>query len=234
MKCPHCAVVIQPNWCRGNIDLPSSDEIRPEDYGHVTPGPHFEAAWVWAATKCPSCRKPIINVELVDVDDPLHTIRQERAYPPFSGRVVVDDAVPELFRADYVEACNVLDMSSKASAALARRVVQGILQDQGYRSKNLAQQIDEVLGESDPPKILPSHIRKTIDAVRNFGNFAAHPITELTSLQVIDIEPQEAAWCLEIVEALFDHYYVGPARVEERRAQLNEKLAQAGKPEAKS
>ena len=234
MKCPHCAVMIQPNWCKGNINLPSTDEVRPEDYGHVPPGPHFETAWGWAATRCPACKKPIINVELMDVDDPVYPLSQVQAYPRFPKRKLVDDAVPESFRADYIEACNVLEISPKASAALSRRVLQGILQDQDYRSKNLAKQIDSVLVESGLDKILPRSIRNKIDAVRNFGNFAAHPITELTSLQLIDVEPQEAEWCLEIIEALFDHYYVTPARDEENRAQLNQKLKQAGKPKAKS
>lgn len=41
MKCPHCAVAIQPNWCKGNIKPPRSDETRPEDYGFVQPGPDY-------------------------------------------------------------------------------------------------------------------------------------------------------------------------------------------------
>ena len=95
MKCPHCAVMIQPNWCKGNINLPSTDEVRPEDYGHVPPGPHFETAWGWAATRCPSCKKPIINVELMDVDDPVYPLSQVQAYPRFPKRKLVDDAVPQ-------------------------------------------------------------------------------------------------------------------------------------------
>ena len=73
-----------------------------------------------------------------------------------------------------------------------------------------------------------------MDAVRHFGNFAAHPITELTGLQVIDVEAEEAEWCLEIIEALFDHYYITPARARQRRDRLNQKLAQAGRKPAKS
>ena len=117
---------------------------------------------------------------------------------------------------------------------LSRRVLQGILTDQGYASRNLEKQIDSVLVENDPKKVLSDHIRGTIDAVRHFGNFAAHPITEVTSLQIIDVEPEEAEWCLEIIEALFDHYYVTPARARERREQLNQNLAQAGRKPARS
>ena len=234
MKCPHCTVVIQPNWNKGNINIPSLDELRPEDYGYSRPGHQIETGWSWAATRCPSCTKVIINIELIDVDYPSIPLRQLLAIPRFPERKSVDDAVPEAFRADYSEACGVLDISAKASAALSRRILQGILTDQGYKCDNLARQIDSVLDESDPTKVLPSHIRETVDAVRHFGNFAAHPITEETSLQIIDVEAEEAEWCLEIIVALFDHYYVTPARARERREQLNQKLAQAGRKPAKS
>ena len=35
--------------------------------------------------------------------------------------------------------------------------------------------------------LLPQHIQETVDAIRNFGNFSAHPINDKTSLQVIDL-----------------------------------------------
>ena len=75
-------------------------------------------------------------------------------------------------------------------------------------------------------RVLPSHIRDMIDAVRNF---AAHSITDITSLLVIDVDPEEADWCLEIIEALVDHCCVTPARAHKRRKQLNQKLVKVGK-----
>ena len=234
MTCPHCAKGIQPNWNRGNIDIPSSDRLRPEDYGHLPPGPQFETGWTWAATRCPSCDRPVITVELLNVDDPAPPLIEIPAYPRFPEHKPVDNAVPEAFRADFSEAYGVLNISAKASAALSRRVLQGILTDQGYVSKNLSKQIESVRKEDDPEKVLPGHIRETVDAVRHFGNFAAHPITEVNSLQVIDVEPEEAEWCLEIIEALFYHYYVAPTKARGRLDQLNQKLAQAGRKLAKS
>ncbi len=62
----------------------------------------------------------------------------------------------------------------------------------------------------------------------------AHPLSDVTSLQIIDVEQGESEWCLELVERLFDHYYIRPAMDESRLAELNEKLTQAGKPLAKS
>jgi hypothetical protein len=116
---------------------------------------------------------------------------------------------------------------------LSRRVLQVILREQGYDERDLAQQITSVLGEKRSNKVLPTSLRNHIDAIRNFGNFSAHPVTDVTTLQVIDVEPEEARWCLEIVERLFDHYYVRPATDTKLLAELNEKLIQAGKPAGK-
>ena len=90
------------------------------------------------------------------------------------------------------------------------------------------------MSETDASKALPNYIRDVIDAIRNFGNFAAHPITDETSLQIIDVDPDEAEWCLQIVENLFEHYYITPARNRGNIDKLNSTLKKAGKPEAKS
>jgi hypothetical protein len=124
-------------------------------------------------------------------------------------------------------------ISPKASAALARRCLQAILHEQGYKDRDLAKEINLILNEDDPNKGLPQSLRDMIDRVRNFGNFSAHPITDKTSLQVIDVEPHEAEWCLEIVEEMFQHFYVQPAVRAKRKAALNAKLQAAGKPLAK-
>jgi Domain of unknown function (DUF4145) len=135
--------------------------------------------------------------------------------------------------ADYIEASNVLPISPKASAALARRCLQNMLHKAGYKDRDLAKEIDLLLNDTDPLKALPLKTRQTIDAIRNFGNFSAHPINDQTSLQIIDVEPDEAEWCLEIIEALFDHFYVGPAQAKARKAALDAKLLAAGKPPSK-
>jgi hypothetical protein len=138
--------------------------------------------------------------------------------------------VPPEIAADYEEACRVLPISNKASAALARRCLQAILFGQGYTQRDLAYQIDAVLKEQDPTKSIPSGLRLTVDAIRNFGNFSAHPVTDQTTLQVITVDPGEAEWCLDILDEMFDHYYVKPAEAKARKAALDAKLAAAGKP----
>ena len=79
-------------------------------------------------------------------------------------------------------------------------------------------------------KELPPYLADDIDAVRNIGNFAAHPNKNLETDEILDVEPNEAEWNLEVLQGLFDFYYVQKKRSEERRAKLNEKLEVSGKP----
>ena len=191
---------------------------------------------------CPACRQIIIKIGLYVWEQVYEEFgwawvgessNEFIAYPRVERRGSIGDGVPADLISDYEEACAVLLISPKASAALSRRVLQSILRDKGYWSRDLSRQIDLVLKEPDPRKGLPTDLQKNVDAIRNFGNFSAHPLNDVTTLQVIDVEPEEAEWCLELVERLFDHYYVRPAADARRLAELNGKLIQAGKPVAK-
>ena len=231
MECPHCAVEFFPRWNTGSIKPGSSPETEAEEDELLRSGPFVETAWIWSAAKCPACYNPTIIIDLVDVEYPQEPLMQNQAYPQFPSRKFAVDAVPEAFKEDYVEACKVLPVSAKASAALSRRILQAILSDQGYTGKRLIQQIDSVLEEESLAKTLPLSIRETIDAVRNLGNLAAHQTTDKSGLQVIDVDHDEAEWCLEIIEALFVHYYDTPSTKDIKRvANLSAKLANANKP----
>ena len=119
--------------------------------------------------------------------------------------------------------------SPKASAALSRRCLQQILREKAkVKPGKLHAEIDEVTkanGQHVPPYITES----LLDAVRHFGNFAAHPERDIATGEIIDVENGEAEWCLDIVEMLFDFYFVQPDRAAKRAAQLQEKLKNAGK-----
>ena len=80
---------------------------------------------------------------------------------------------------------------------------------------------------------LPSYLAEAIDAVRVTGNFAAHPIKSRSTGEIVDVEPGEADANLDVLEGLFDFYYVAPARQKARRDALNSKLGDAGKPPLK-
>ncbi len=82
-------------------------------------------------------------------------------------------------------------------------------------------------------KALPSDLAEDVDAIRNVGNFAAHPLKSTNTGLILDVEPGEAEWLLNVLEGLFDFYFVRPARRAEKIAALNQKLADAGKPPMK-
>lgn len=150
-------------------------------------------------------------------------------WPRGATRGPIPQEVPAEIALDYREATEVLAISPKASAALARRCLQNVLRQNGIRERDLAKEIDTFLARPD----IPGDLKDTIDAIRNFGNFSAHPITDVTTLQIIDVEEHEAEWCLDILDALFEHFYVRPAKAAALKAALNAKLANAGKPPAK-
>ena len=232
MKCPHCTVAIHPEWEEGNITPPPSRDWEYLRSQHPT---IVEIAWTWAATRCPACDNEIIDVRVVDVDYPFHPLAEFRAYPRIELRRLLGDEVPAELKKDYIEACSVLPVSAKASAALSRRVLQAILRNQGYDNGSLSAQIDQALVDDSPGKALTSAIRISIDAVRHLGNLAAHPTTDKESLDILDVEKAEAEWCLDTIEALFEHYYFSKStEVKERLAALNAKLSRAGKPSVRS
>ncbi|OHE71939.1 MAG: hypothetical protein A2007_05620 [Verrucomicrobia bacterium GWC2_42_7] len=151
-------------------------------------------------------------------------------YPKAISRGGCPKEVPQEFANDYFEACSVLSDSPKASAALSRRCLQLLLRDVAkVKHSTLEKEIQEIL---DSQKV-PSHITDIIDAVRQIGNFAAHPIKSKSSGEIVPVEPGEAELNLDVLEALFDFYFTQPAKTQARKNALNIKLKDAGKPPIK-
>lgn len=63
--------------------------------------------------------------------------------------------------------------------------------------------------------------------------FAAHPNKSLSTGAIVDVEPGEAEWMLDVLEGLFDFYFVQPDILQKKKDALNKKLADAGKPPMK-
>src|ERR1017187_9822078 len=109
---------------------------------------------------------------------------------------------------------------------LGRRTLQAILKDQANATgKNLYQEIQSVLAS----KQLPSHVREVLHAVREVGNFAAHPIKSTSTGEEVDVEAGEADWNLDVLQSLFDFYFVQPALTAKRKADFNKKLTDSNK-----
>jgi hypothetical protein len=208
--CPHCSIV-----------------VRFEDEKTLLIGPNSEFPLNIISVYCPNCQKPIIGIYpgYKDKQNSLVYNSYRLLWPTSTSRNTVPQQVPKFIAEDYNEAAMVLPLSPKASAALSRRCLQEILKEAGRtKEKDLSKQINEVL-----PK-LPSYIAESIDAIRNIGNFAAHPIKDTNSGELIEVETGEAEWNLDVLDILFDFYYVQPDIVNKRKEALNEKLEMAKKP----
>jgi len=152
------------------------------------------------------------------------------AYPRVIPPRPVPPEVPKEYIEDFKEACLVLADSPKASAALSRRCLQNLLVNIAHANGNdLSKQIDDVLAS----KQLPSYLANDIDAVRAVGNFAAHPLKYQNTGVIVPVEPNEADWLLDVLDGLFDFYFVAPAHAAVRRNAFNQKQQTAGKPPLK-
>lgn len=215
MKCPHCLVEFYTNKIPIQLIKDKEGQWGIEQY--MCPNPE--------------CRRLILY--LVVGDDDWHTGRVRKRiliHPKGSNRPPVPPEVPPNFTEDYIEACLVLPDSPKASAALSRRCLQHILREKaGVKPSSLADEIQEALDRN----LFPSYIAEIVDAVRNVGNFAAHPTKSKQTGEIIDVEPGEAELNLDVIEALFDFYFVNPALIAKKKAAIDQKLQDAGEPPMK-
>jgi hypothetical protein len=227
MRCPHCNVECHFDWSVGIIAH--------RQHGLRVKRMKESCFWAYKTSICPNpeCDREIIYLGYKAQRLGEEIFSSHLVHPKSAGRGPVAQEVPEGIARDYIEACDVLPISAKAAAALARRVLQSILHTNGYKARDLAQEIELLLNEQDPKRAIPLRLRETIDGIRNFGNFSAHPINDKTTLQIIDVEPHEAEWCLDIIEEMFEHFYVSPAIARTKKAALDAKLAAAGKPPSK-
>ncbi|MFC2026374.1 DUF4145 domain-containing protein [Chloroflexota bacterium] len=218
MKCPHCRQGFHDNYKFIHLEN------------------DINGSWFVIRRLCPECNKLTINLAqgkegaYNPIANPGHVHTNIMVWPKGSSRPPCPQEVLPGFAEDYTEACLVLNDSPKASAAPSRRCLQYILREKaGVKPSNLADEIQETLDRN----LFPSYIASIVDAVRNIGNFAAHPTKSINTGEIIDVEPGEAELNLGVIEALFDFYFVSPALVAKKKAAINEKLQDAGKPPMK-
>ncbi|MEO8289949.1 MAG: DUF4145 domain-containing protein [Gaiellaceae bacterium] len=210
MKCPHCLVAVHVTFTRNHL---TNDNFRQWEAHHA---------------ECPNCGRAVIHLLGRDKNGSQHI--SLLAYPKGMARPPAPPEVPERFSETYAEANRVLEDSAKASAALGRRLLQDAIREKvGITRKTLDEEIQAVIDSGE----VPSWLADNLDAVRVVGNFAAHPIKSTNTGEIVDVEPGEAEWLLEVLDGMFDFYFVQPEKAKKRQADLNAKLKEAGKPELK-
>ena len=199
MQCPHCLMYFHEEWNSWNL------------------GANADGQWSVTSMYCPACRKLVVRLECALA----FTVNRFIVYPKASGRSPVSNDVPREFIADYEEAALILADSPKASAALSRRCLQHILRDKaGVREKTLYADIQKVIDSN----ALPLYLSEPLDMLRKIGNVAAHATQNANTGEIVPVDPNEAAWCLDVIDLLFDFYFVGPANAERLQQAFQEKL----------
>jgi Domain of unknown function (DUF4145) len=217
-RCPHCAVTIQPT----------------PELGVLATLPDGGLWFIWK-NYCAACREYIFQIGflannkafMIRPQDYLaHADLSYFVYPKTAQRPPPPQGVPGDVLADYLEACLVLNDSSKASAALSRRCLQTFLRTVvQVEASELRDEIQVVIDSN----ILPSYIAENLNVVREIGNFAAHPNKSKQTGVIVEVEPGEAEWNLDVLESLFDFFFVTLAKNRQVKDGLNQKLIQAGR-----
>jgi len=212
MKCPHCLLEMHPNT-HSNFGL-----------GHDP-----DAEWQLKVVSCPACNRFIITFDMqetLDVDPqgfPMYSdvaTRTVTAWPRHAARPI-SPKVPKQFAKDFNEAAAVLADSPNASAALSRRCLQNLIREQEKIHKDtLNDEIDELLKDGTR---VPPYIALDLHTIRRAGNVAVHPMKHTETGVVADVEPWEADYLLNILENLFEFYFVKPEETLEKREKIAKK-----------
>jgi hypothetical protein len=215
MVCPHCRTAFTPEWYSNPI------------------GTDSDGTWRVRQTQCDhdECKKWIVQLGTIQQHNyGFKWVGDFQPVRPKAGARPVPRDVPDPYASDFTEAVVTLPDSPKASAALSRRCLQMLIREKaGIKGPTLNKEIDDLLASNQ----LPSWLADNVDAIRNVGNFAAHPMKDTNTGAIVDVEPGEAEWLLDVLEGLFDFYFVQPAKSKRKRDALNQKLRQAGKPALK-
>jgi len=118
--------------------------------------------------------------------------------------------IPSPLREDYSEAWKIRDLSPKASATLSRRCLQGMIRDlAGVHEKTLFKEIEKLRELSEKnlaPKGVSEDSIESLHHVRSLGNIGAHMEADIDI--VIPVDPKEAQILIDLIEILFDEWYV--------------------------
>ncbi|MBI2584304.1 MAG: DUF4145 domain-containing protein [Rhodospirillales bacterium] len=132
------------------------------------------------------------------------------------------DYIPKPIVENYKQACRIRDLSPNASATMARRCLQGMIRDFcGITKATLAQEIDaldEMVQQGHAPAGVAPDTIDAIDHVRSIGNIGAHMEKDINL--ILDVEPDEAQALIDLIELLFEEWYVARKVREQRLERL--------------
>ena len=180
------------------------------------------------ASRCPSCKSIVLSAYFYGVQQdgrgaPRHGADTELLWPRTAERPLPSEVDDDEVRRTWDEAVAILALSPQASAALARRCLQHVLRTKGPGKKR------DLKAEIDAASDLPSELVDSLHDLREVGNFAAHSTKDANTGEIVQVEPGEAEYTLEVLAELLDHYFVRSKRRADRRAKVQAMKDASGK-----
>jgi hypothetical protein len=246
MQCPSCGFFTHDDW-KKLISSVSSIGGQPHRRHVEVPGP-FDASIPrqdqrpeaaveldWMVCANPKCHDLVIRMhetredDFGELDTHTWTIRPRYAKRP------IPREVEEPFRADYMEASALLDLSPRMSAVLSRKIVHDLIEAfTDITEFSLAKAIDRF--NEDVSR--PSAIRGNLHYMREIADFSAHtqrdksPQDDTDQIRddhalIIPVSRDDAEWSLGLVDRLFDYLIVGPAQDAALKETWNKNLEKA-------
>jgi hypothetical protein len=194
MQCPHC---------RYEFDT------KPHTFSL---GIDQDGAWQVASTRCPTCDRLIVS---------LCTDRgcTYPAWPASTTRPWLSEDVPADLAAEYHTAAQIIYHSPEASAAISRRLLHRFLAGHVDAGEGgLAEQIGTAVASSQ----LPPYLKEALCTLSRVASLDLHETKSTLPEALAGVEPGEADWLLDVLDPLFELYFVQPARMQRKVALLEE------------
>jgi len=202
MECPHCRAELtaKPHVFALGIDQ--------------------DGTWQVSNTRCPVCDRLIVNL----------CTKEGCTYPAWpvsSTRALLSDDVPTDYSDDYHTAEQIIFFSPEASAALSRRSLHIFLATQVRAGHGgLADQIRQATLAPD----LPAYLKQALSKLAAIAKLETDSPKSLHPEALSAVEPGEAEWLLDVLQSLYDLYFVEPARMQRKQDALEESVAPPAPP----
>lgn len=224
--CPYC------NHAQTVVDKRWFEHQKPIQVGGTVEG-NVSTCTVAIGCANPECNKMTVIFSIrpdqhrfntnYDVDWDNDTAIYLRRALPSNDAKPQPDYIPKPIVEDYVEACSILEDSPKAAATLARRCIQGMIRDFAKISKSrLIDEINALRDTLNEGTALPGVTIETVEAIdhlRSIGNIGAHMEKDIDL--IVPVDPGEAQALIELIEMLFDEWYVARHRRRERLSSIS-------------
>ena len=204
MQCPHCQ---------------SEFEKKPHVFAL---GDDQDGTWQVSNNRCPTCDRLIIS--LCTKDGCTYP-----AWPASTTRARLSQDVPADFAGEYHAASQIIFYSPEASAAISRRLLHRFLASHAQAGRGgLAEQIRQA---SVSPEV-PAYLREALLTLARVAKLDPDGAKSLQPEALAPAEPGEADWLLDVLQSLFEFYFVQPARMQRRQSALEERSGPPAAPEA--